>query len=352
MKSLKMPFFYFQLLIIASTSLALAGEPREKGNQNEPKKNKQQNIKTSEPTTEDLLSLAKKQKDLKNYEDASNTYKQLADKGNAEAQFRLGEILTEGWGGLKDADAGKLLISMAAEKNYPYALHYILVDKSPETLIAKLNPLAESGNADAQVILADIYIRGNLANVNLVYKWINRVISSQYCNDDIASSLELMAVDFGSGLGVQKDYDIAMKLLTKSAKCGSASATTMIGKMYFTGAGVAKDQDEAFKWFSKAIILGGEKEEKAIEQFLKSRRMFDRYISERERLPKASRYGWRVGMSKEQVLSASAERPIRKNKFTSPTGTQEQWVYGNTGWAYLFFDQNGNLSSYQERETQ
>ena len=49
------------------------------------------------------------------------------------------------------------------------------------------------------------------------------------------------------------------------------------------------------------------------------------------------------GMYKAQVL-ASWGRPERRNTWNHPSGTGEQWVYGDT---YLYFDTYGLLESWQ-----
>ena len=65
------------------------------------------------------------------------------------------------------------------------------------------------------------------------------------------------------GLGVEQDYDEALKWFRKAAEQNNAYAQTYIGFMYEEGHGVEKDLIEAIRWYKIAADQGNEY---AIEQ--------------------------------------------------------------------------------------
>lgn len=346
------------LVSVALLSISPTSYSAENGNQKPASVNKKRDPKNvtpsdnSAPTNNDLLNIARVAKNNRSYDVALKIYLDLARQGNSEAQYRLGEMVIDGLGTSKDKDGAFILFNAAADQNHPFALE-IVFEQAPELLIPKLQQIAERGNPDAQLLLGAKYAQGEgtAQNNEIAKKWINSSLTQSYCGDDYLSMLELLGIRYESGIGVAKDPNFSLAMRKKAVDCGYAKSATSIGKMYFSGVGVDRNQDEALRWFSKAISLGGETEEQSIKQYLDRKKSLNQIFAEIDRQPKRSRYGWRIGMSKEDVLHNSKEKPVRKNQFTNSNGTQEQWVYGN-GWAYLYFNENGLLVSYQERETQ
>jgi len=306
----------------------------------------------SKTNANDLLELAKNQNKVQNYESALKIYTELASIGNAEALFRLGEMTIDGHGTSKDKDAAYKLFEKAADQNHPYAID-AFYNGMPRLVITKLQPLADEGNPDAQILLGSIYTKGpeHIRDEKTAKKWLWKGTTHPSCNEDQSFILEILGKYYESGINVTVDQALSLSMRKKAAGCGYAPAATSIGKMYFSGNGVEENQEEALVWFRKAIYLGGDSEEKSIGNFLNSKRIFNQLLTKIASKSPPSRYGWRTGMTKEEVQQSYYEKPVRKNKFTSQFGTKEQWVYGN-GWAYLYFDEHGILTSYQERETQ
>ena len=85
------------------------------------------------------------------------------------------------------------------------------------TALKELRPLAEQGDAEAQIGLARMYFLGQ---------------------------------------GVSQDYDKAMKWLQNAAEQGHAIAQFRLGIMYDDGQGVPQDYAEAMKWYRKAAEQG------------------------------------------------------------------------------------------------
>jgi len=66
-------------------------------------------------------------------------------------------------------------------------------------------------------------------------------------------SLGLMCYD---GKGVLRNYNEAVKWLTKAAEQGHAGSQFFLGQMYCDGKGVSENYDEAVKWLTKAAAQG------------------------------------------------------------------------------------------------
>ena len=88
-----------------------------------------------------------------------------------------------------------------------------------ETALQEFQPLAESGNPQAQFYLGRMYARGD---------------------------------------GVPQDDEKAAKLYKKAAEGGDTIAQFVLGIWYEKGRGVPKDKGEAVKWYCKAAQQGSD----------------------------------------------------------------------------------------------
>ena len=60
------------------------------------------------------------------------------------------------------------------------------------------------------------------------------------------------------GLGVEKDYDAALRLARRAADKGDAFGERQMGILFANGWGVPKDEREAARWFAKSAARGDE----------------------------------------------------------------------------------------------
>lgn len=90
-------------------------------------------------------------------------------------------------------------------------------DNNADTVLARVRPLAEQGNPNAQYNMGVIYDRG---------------------------------------YGVERDYAKARKWYLKAAAQGNAKAAHNLGVMYHKGHGVPVNNERAVHWFKKAARLG------------------------------------------------------------------------------------------------
>jgi hypothetical protein len=102
------------------------------------------------------------------YMTAAALYRPRADKGDAEAQYRLGMMLRFGWGVDKDATAAAAMLRRAADQNHPLAqaelgTMYRLgrgVPEDPQEAARLLRAAAGAGVGIAQLSIGRMYRDG------------------------------------------------------------------------------------------------------------------------------------------------------------------------------------------------
>ncbi len=154
--------------------------------------------------------------------DATVTVKAEADRGDAEAQEKLGDI-------------------------------YFKQDNSAEA-VKYYRMAADQKNAHGETALGNMYEFG-FGNLPIdaaeAAKWYQKAADQDY-----ADAKYKLASLYSRGEGVKEDKDRAMKLYHEAAEQGHSDAQTMLGIFYENGDGFTKDYDEAVKWYRKAVEQG------------------------------------------------------------------------------------------------
>lgn len=112
------------------------------------------------------LAVGKQAYEKKDFAAAFKELSPLAEQGNAEAQFLLGEMYWTGQGVLKDNDrAIKWLTASATQGNanaqFFMGSYYLLPHLDITQGLKWLRLSAEQGNQDAQLLLGKSYMEGN-----------------------------------------------------------------------------------------------------------------------------------------------------------------------------------------------
>ncbi|MDO9047374.1 MAG: DnaJ domain-containing protein [Methylobacter sp.] len=184
--------------------------------------------KTAASANRDIEELLKKAKHALNKGQVAKAlplYLQLAEQGNADAQFQAGLIYVNGQGITKD-------------------------DKQAVGWFAKA---AEQGHMEAQTKLGFMYATGKgvAQNYNSAVYWCFKAAEQ---GDVIAQyNLGLM---YAKGQGVAQDNSLAVSWYSKAAEQGDAHAQYNLGDMYANGVGVAKDSKQAAVLYRKAAKQG------------------------------------------------------------------------------------------------
>ena len=86
----------------------------------------------------------------------------------------------------------------------------------------------------------------------MAFKWKCESVKSGH-----PVALHNLAVSYFTGSGCDKDWCKAFDAMKKSADGGLLDAIGDVGMMYHYGIGVEQNFDEALKWYRKALELGG-----------------------------------------------------------------------------------------------
>jgi len=121
------------------------------------------------------------------------------------------------------------------------------------TALQEWRPLAEQGDATAQVNLGLMYENGKGVpqDYTEALRWY-RVAAEQ----GDATAQAILAVTYDMGRGVPQDYAEALRWYRMSAERGDANAQYIIAVMYENGRGVLQDYETAHMWFNIAGANG------------------------------------------------------------------------------------------------
>ena len=181
---------------------------------------------------------------------------QIAQQGNPDAQFFLGEVYRDYGEPIGDIFKSFEWIFKAAEQGHELA---ILELKSPAPLYG--NPLKDGDN------LAEYYkktIEGlpqylyQIGSILLAVEKTDKAIkyitkAAEQGNQNAQAKLGLI---YYQGVGVEQDYKKSFDWTSKAAKQGNSQAESLLGEFYSSGNGVTKDYRRSFEWFFKAAEHG------------------------------------------------------------------------------------------------
>ena len=155
------------------------------------------------------------------YDLALKILKPLAENGNAQAQITLGLMHDYGHGVEKSASESIKWYLMAAEQGVPLVQHDMGVK----------------------------YFQGQGVeqNYNEAAKWWE-----MSANAGIADSQFNLGLMYYRGIGIEKDYVKAAKLFEAAAEQGHGNAQYSLAVMYAFGQSKEKSYSTALKWFNKA----------------------------------------------------------------------------------------------------
>ena len=171
---------------------------------------------------QDLQSIANDDSfPLEERDEAAEQLEQLAEDGDAYAQYIIGTAYRDGGLLIPDTAKAQKLLERAAEQGLDAAQY-------------ALGKLYLSDDADVHDPAKGIY-------------WLKR--SADNGNDHAAYRL---GKEYLSGENVSKDTSTAAEYLRQAANNGNAYAQYLLGKLTLMGEGVPKDMDAAYEWFAAA----------------------------------------------------------------------------------------------------
>ena len=122
-----------------------------------------------------------------------------------------------------------------------------------ETALAVWQPLAESGDADSQFGLGQLYGNGFGVNMDdaLAIKWYSAASAQGH-----AEASYRLGVMYQNGWGVEQSDVEMLRYFELAADGGFVEAHRSLGDMYANGFGVEADPVKSFRYYTTAAMLG------------------------------------------------------------------------------------------------
>ena len=188
-------------------------------------------------------------------------YKQRAEAGIPNMQFKLARCLFAGHGVVKDAVEAVKWYRKAADQGHPEAQNSLGdcyyegegIEKNTVEAVRWYRKAADQGLAEAQNNLGSCYYHGDGVGKDAVeaVRWFRKAVDQ---GDAVAQYSLGVCYDYGKG--VTKDTVEAVRWYRKAADQGFAAAQYNLGMCYYHGKVVAKDAVEAVRWLRKAADQG------------------------------------------------------------------------------------------------
>ncbi len=189
---------------------------------------------------------------------AREIYEHFAEKGDKDAQVKLGYLYDLGLGGQTNHETAAKWYLASAEQNDAVA-QFLLgqlyqlgrLDKEPNYLEAKKwYASAQKNYAKAAVALGFIYdtVEDNYPKAMNSYE-----LAAE--KNDPAGQYDL-ALAYAKGKGIPVNYPKAIEYFTKAAEQGYTAAMTQLAELHFKGLGVARNEQKALDLYKKAAVSG------------------------------------------------------------------------------------------------
>ncbi len=159
------------------------------------------------------------------FAEAAQAYRARAERGDATAQYRLGNRYRKGEG---------------VPRDYAEALRWF-------------RKAADQGDANAQYGIGFMYRNGQgVARDDAeAVRWLRKSADQGY-----ALAQGVLGLMYSRGEGLSRDVDEALRWNQKAADQNYAPAQRALGFIYFYGQGVPQDEAESVRWFRKAAAGG------------------------------------------------------------------------------------------------
>lgn len=125
-------------------------------------------------------------------------------------------------------------------------------EKDIENAISHCKKMIKNGDQKAEVELAALYLQSNH------YTQAKKALDSLAKKGNI-EGYQMLGVMYEHGLGVEKDYSLAMKWYLKGHESGNIDSTYNVGMFYIFGRGVEKSQAKGVEHLTLAAKKGHQK---------------------------------------------------------------------------------------------
>lgn len=192
------------------------------------------------------------------YAEAFDWFQSMAQSGEAEAQYALGEFFFYGLGNLaQDYEQAKIWYEKAAAQDHCGALvqlgniyaQDLCGEADPEKAFNLYKQAVALEYSDGQYHLAEFYMDGIYVDKNpsTAFDYYEKAAQQGH-----TQAQEQVARMLFYGDGVPKDSTTAVTWLTKAAENNSSWAQVHLGFSYDRGIGIPEDDEMAAYWYQRA----------------------------------------------------------------------------------------------------
>lgn len=182
--------------------------------------------------------------------ESARWYQRAAEQGHAQAQFEIGLCYAIGCGVTENSNESIRWYQQAVDQGHPgaqYMLGIVTLDK--RAAFELYTKAADQGDVDAQFELGICYEKGEGVNKNEedAFFWLKSA-----AEQDHAQAQNYVALFYINGHGVAKDEEAALHWFKEAADQAYGDAEFNLGVCYSLGIGVAKDKNAAIRLFQMA----------------------------------------------------------------------------------------------------
>jgi TPR repeat protein len=188
----------------------------------------------------------------KDFTTAAAAFRQAAELGLSEAQYRLALLYDEGRGVPQSFEEAARWDRLAAEQNHPYAQ-------------AALSYRYNAGEGVQQDLAESFAWCKRAAENNLAWAQRNLGLMYRKGEGDADAQQELATLHF-TGRSLPRDIEAAALWFTRAAEQGHAAAQFHLAHLYDTGQGVPQDYVQARQWLRKAALQGHEQAQRDLKK--------------------------------------------------------------------------------------
>lgn len=197
------------------------------------------------------------------YTKAIALFKPLAESGNDNAQWYMGEVYNNGLGVEESSKQAFYWYSLSAnngealaQKNLAYLYYH--GEGTPQdykSAVKWFKKAADQGNATAMYALGYCYEKGQgtKTSAKKAAKWYQLAVDDG--NDSARIKLGLL---YENGEGVKQNYRKAAKLYADAADNGSAMGRAYLAELYYNGKGLETDEKEGIRLYKQAAAMGSD----------------------------------------------------------------------------------------------
>ncbi|PWU04580.1 MAG: hypothetical protein C5B51_16465 [Terriglobia bacterium] len=189
---------------------------------------------------------------------SGRSLRERADRGDAKAQLKLGEMYRDGEGVPQDSKEAAKWYRMAADQGdaraqYSLGLAYEKgkgVTQDGAEAVRWYHKAAENGNTEAQFSLGVFYsvgANGLPEDEGEAARWYRKAAEQGYPTAQCS-----LGSKYFLGRGVPQDYAEAARWYRKAADQGETDAQYFLGEMYEEGRAVAQNYVQAHMWYNLA----------------------------------------------------------------------------------------------------